>query len=137
MKKHEGKKALITGGSRGIGLAIALRLASEGTDIALNFRRDEEAASKAAEEIEKLGQKALLLKADISDHKEIKEMFVKLKDSFGDLNYFVSNAVSGVLGPAERIGRLGWKRALDTNARAFMLCVQETLKLFDNSINVT
>jgi len=135
MKKHKGKKALITGGSRGIGLAIALHLASEGTDIAINFRRDEEAASKAAEEIEKLGQKALLLKADISDHKEIKEMFVKLEDSFGDLNYFVSNAVSGVLGPAERIGRLGWKRALDTNARAFMLCVQEALKHFDNSIN--
>ena len=135
MKKHKGKKALITGGSRGIGLAIALHLASEGTDIAINFRRDEEAASKAAEEIEKLGQKTLLLKADISDHKEIKKMFVKLEDSFGDLNYFVSNAVSGVLGPAEKIGRLGWKRALDTNARAFMLCVQEVLKHFDNSIN--
>ena len=134
MKKHKGKKALITGGSRGIGLAIALRLASEGADIAINFRRDEEAASKAAREIERLGQKALLLKADVSNHKDIKEMFEKLNESFGDLDYLVSNAVSGVLGSAERIGRLGWERALNTNARAFMLCVQGALKHFDDSI---
>ncbi|MCD6379061.1 SDR family oxidoreductase [bacterium] len=133
-KKHESKKVLITGGSRGIGLAIALRLASEGADIAINFKRDEESASKAAEEIERLGRKAILLKADISDHKEIKDMFVKLDKSFGGLDYFVSNAVSGVLGPAERIGRLGWERALNTNARAFMLCVQETIKHFSSSI---
>ncbi|HMA76594.1 MAG TPA: SDR family oxidoreductase [Candidatus Krumholzibacteriaceae bacterium] len=134
MKKHKDKKALITGGSRGIGLAIALRLASEGADIAINFRKDVKAASKAAEEIEKLGQNAFLIKADISNHKEIRSMFSKLSERFGSLDYFVSNAVSGVLGPAERIGRLGWKKALDTNARAFMLCCQETIKQFGDSM---
>ncbi len=131
MKRHKGKKVLITGGSRGIGLAVAERLAAEGADIAINYKSDDDTAAAAAEKLRALGSEVLLLKADVSDHREIKSMFEKLQDQFSGLDYFVSNAVSGVLGPAERIGRLGWQRALDTNARAFLLCAQRAVKIFE------
>ncbi|UCF07077.1 MAG: SDR family oxidoreductase [bacterium] len=130
MKRFDGKRALITGGSKGIGRAIALRLASEGADCIINFVKDEQSAAATASEIEKLGAGVLPIQADISEPKEIKALFSRIKDEFGGLDCFVSNAVSGVLGPAERIGRFGWDRALNTNTRAFMLGVQQAIKLF-------
>ena len=129
-KRFKGKKALVTGGSRGIGRAISLRLASEGADVAINYVKNEEAAGKTVGEIEKLGVKAAAFKADISDPKELKNLFAMVAEEFSGLDFFVSNAVSGVVGPAERIGRFGWDRAMNTNARAFMLGVQQAVKLF-------
>lgn len=128
-----GKRALVTGGSRGIGRAVSLLLASRGADVAVNFVRDEESAARTVDEINKLGRTALPIKADISDHSQVKGLFSKIKDSFGTLDFFVSNAVSGVLGPAARTGRLGWDRTLNTNARSFLLCVQQAVKLFGES----
>ena len=130
MKRFKGKKALITGGGKGIGRAVALRLASEGADCAVNFVKDEATADETAAAIEKLGAKVLKIKADVSDPKEIKALFAAVRDDFGSLDFFISNAVSGVVGPAERIGRFGWDRALNTNTRAFMLGVQQAVKLF-------
>lgn len=130
MEGFEGKKALITGGSRGIGRAISLLLASRGTDIAINYVKDEEAAAGTAAEVEKLGRRCLAIKADISEPKEIKEMFKSVRDEFSSLDFFVSNAVSGVIGPAERIGRFGWDRAINTNTRSFMLLTQQAVRLF-------
>ncbi len=133
MKGFEGKKALVTGGSRGIGRAISLLIASRGTDVAINFVKNEEAAASTAAEIEKLGRKCFVIKADVSDPKEIKHMFSRIREDFGVLDMFISNAVSGVLGPAERIGRFGWDRAINTNSRAFMLLTQQAIKLFPES----
>jgi enoyl-[acyl-carrier protein] reductase III len=133
MERFTNKKALITGGSRGIGRAIALRLASEGADIAINFVKDEQSASQTISEIEALKRNAFAIKADVSDPKEMKELFAGVKQKLGGLDFFVSNAVSGVVGPADRIGRFGWDRAMNTNARAFMLGVQQALKLFGDS----
>ena len=133
MDRFTGRKALITGGTRGIGRAIALALAREGADCALNYVKDEEAANQTAAEIEKLGASALVVQADISEPKEIKTLFKTIGAEFERLDIFVSNAVSGVLGPAERIGRFGWDKALNTNSRAFMLGVQQAIKLFPDS----
>jgi enoyl-[acyl-carrier protein] reductase III len=130
MQPFFGKRALVTGGSRGIGRAIALLLASRGADVAINYVKDDEAAGRTAGEIEKTGRTAVPIKADISDHTQIKELFAGVKERFTTLDFFVSNAVSGVLGPAGRIGRLGWDRALNTNTRSFLLCVQQATKLF-------
>lgn len=133
MTGFEGKKALVTGGSRGIGKAISLELARRGADVAVNFVKDEEAAGRTAGEIGDLGRRCLLVKADVSDHAAVKELFEELRTGFGRLDLLVSNAVSGVLGPAERIGRLGWERAMNTNARSFLLLMQQAVRLFPES----
>lgn len=133
MSGFEGKRALVTGGSRGIGRAIALRLASGGADVALSWVKNADAAAAAVAEIERLGRRAVAVKADAAEPKEIKSLFAETKAAFGGLDLFVSNAVSGVVGPAERIGRFGWDRAMEVNARAFLLGVQEAAKLFPPS----
>ena len=133
MNGFEGKKALVTGGSRGIGKAISLMLASRGADVAINFVKDEESAASTASEIERLGRSSIIIKADLSEPKEIKGIFSKISEEFGSLDMLVSNAVSGVLGPAERIGRFGWDKAINTNTRSFMLLTQQAIKLFPES----
>jgi len=130
MERFKNKKALITGGSRGIGRAIALRLAEEGADVAIVFVKDETSANKTVEEIKELGREAIAVKGDVSDPAELKNIFKEVKEKFSHLDFFISNAVSGVIGPATRIGRFGWDRAMNTNARAFMLGVQQAVKLF-------
>jgi enoyl-[acyl-carrier protein] reductase III len=133
MAGFEGRKALVTGGSRGIGRAISLELARRGADVAINFVKDAESAERTAGEIRALGRQCLTLKADVSDHASIKELFKELRARFGHIDFLVSNAVSGVLGPADRIGRLGWERAMNTNARSFLLLMQQAVQLFPES----
>jgi NAD(P)-dependent dehydrogenase (short-subunit alcohol dehydrogenase family) len=133
MKEFTDKKALITGGSRGIGRAISLELAGRGADIAINYLKDSDAAEETADEVRKLGRECITIQADVADHKAVKELFSVYGERFGSLDMLVSNAVSGVLGPAERIGRLGWDKALNTNARSFMLLMQQAIKLFPES----
>ena len=133
MERFRGKKALVTGGSRGIGRAISLGLASEGADLEINYIKDEGKAAETAAEIEKLGRRAVTIQADVSDPKGIKELFKQCKEELGGLDLFVSNAVSGVVGPAERIGKFGWDRAMNTNTRAFLLSVQQAVKLFGDN----
>jgi NAD(P)-dependent dehydrogenase (short-subunit alcohol dehydrogenase family) len=130
MADFAGKRALVTGGSRGIGRAIVLRLAERGADVALSYVKNEEAAAETALAVERLGRRAVRIKADVSEPKEVRGLFAEVGEAFGGLDLFVSNAVSGVLGPAARIGRFGWDLALNANARAFLLGMQEAAKLF-------
>ena len=126
------KIALVTGGSRGIGRATALKLASLGCDLIINYVRRFDAAEEVVEEISKKGGKAIAIKADIGEHEEIKVMFQEIKDKFGKLDILVNNAAFGALGPAMRIGRLTWNMTMNLNTGGLLLCTQQAVKLMEN-----
>ncbi|UFU00994.1 3-oxoacyl-[acyl-carrier-protein] reductase [Radiobacillus kanasensis] len=86
------KVALVTGGSRGIGKAIAIELAKQGASVAVNFSGNEQKAQEVVKEVEKLGQKAIKIKADVSSEADVKEMIKTVTDTFGRLDILVNNA---------------------------------------------
>ena len=131
MKGLEGKLALITGSGRGIGKATALRLASDGCDIVVNYFCRREAAEQTAEEIRNLGVNATVLKANIGDPAKIDEMFDTIAENFGHLDIFISNAASGVGRPIMDIDSKAWDWTLDINAKAFLLCAQRAAGLME------
>lgn len=90
--RFAGRNALVTGASRGIGRSVALALAKEGANVAINFRSHPDEAEEVAKEIRALGQKALLVQADVADYDAVADMVRKTVDAFGSLNHFVSNA---------------------------------------------
>lgn len=90
--KLEGRNALVTGASRGIGRACAVELAREGANVAINYRSHADEAEEVAREVRALGGKALLLKADVADQQAVEEMVKRTVAEFGSLNLFVSNA---------------------------------------------
>ena len=90
--RFAGRNALVTGASRGIGRAVALGLAREGANVAINFRSHPDEAEQVAAEVRSLGGKALLAQADVADQKAVEAMVQKTADAFGGLNHFVSNA---------------------------------------------
>lgn len=124
-----GKTALITGGSRGIGKAITLKLASEGADVIINFLRRRSAAEATAEEIRARGVKVHLIKANVGEPEEIDRMFDEIQSHFGRLDIFINNAASGVARAALELDARGWDWTMDINARAFLLCTQRAVKL--------
>jgi 3-oxoacyl-(acyl-carrier-protein) reductase len=92
MNRLEGRKALVTGAARGIGRAIALSLASEGADIAINYQSSENEANSLAKELEKAGRKTLLFKGDVGERSTWTSMIEKINQSWGRLDVLVNNA---------------------------------------------
>ncbi|PLR83631.1 enoyl-[acyl-carrier-protein] reductase FabL [Bacillus canaveralius] len=127
------KVALVTGSSRGIGKATALRLASEGYDIVINYARSKSAALETAAEVEALGRKALVVKANVGDIEKIKNMFAQINMEFGRLDIFVNNAASGVLRPAMELEESHWDWTMDINSKALLFCSQEAAKLMEKN----
>jgi len=126
-----GKVALVTGSSRGIGRAIALKLAKEGADVIINFFRRREAAEQTAEDIEKLGVTAKVIRANVGDPEKIDEMFDTISSSFGRLDILVNNAASGLPRSALDLDTKVWEWTMDINARALLLCAQRAIKLME------
>ncbi|WP_174732560.1 enoyl-[acyl-carrier-protein] reductase FabL [Mesobacillus harenae] len=127
------KVALITGSSRGIGKAAALRLAEDGYDIVINYARSKKAALETAEEIESLGRKVLVIKANVGDVKKIKQMFAEIDEVYGRLDVFVNNAASGVLRPVMELEESHWDWTMNINSKALLFCAQEAAKLMDKN----
>ncbi len=92
----KGRVALVTGSSRGIGRAIALKLAEQGADVIINFFRRRQAAEQTAKDVESLGVTAKVIKANVGDPDKIDEMFDIIGCSFGRLDIFINNAASGL-----------------------------------------
>ncbi|MER5379287.1 3-oxoacyl-ACP reductase family protein [Streptomyces sp. NPDC002688] len=116
-----GKVALVTGGSRGIGAATALRLAREGADVAVTYVRGKEAAEDVVRGIEALGRRALALRADSSDAVEAGGVADRVVAEFGRLDVLVNNAGVGVLGPLESLSLADVDRVLAVNVRGVFL----------------
>ncbi|MFI9258152.1 SDR family oxidoreductase [Streptomyces sioyaensis] len=119
-----GKVALVTGGSRGIGRAIALRLAADGAAVALTFRSGQDLAEQVVKEIERAGGQAWAVRADSGDAEAVRASVTGTVDRFGRLDILVNNAGIGVLGPFEDIALDDVDRVLWTNVRAPFLAAQ-------------
>ncbi|NOY77399.1 MAG: enoyl-[acyl-carrier-protein] reductase FabL [Calditrichaeota bacterium] len=120
----KGKKALVTGGSRGIGRAIAVRLAEAGADVAINYLRQNTRALETAKMIENAGRRALILKANVAEQDQITAMFGEIEKEFGHLDILVSNAASGVLRPALELTMRHWHWTMDINAATLIPLAQ-------------
>ncbi len=127
------KVALITGSSRGIGKAIALRLAHLGYDIVINYARSKSAAEETAKEIEALGRKVIVIKANVGKPEKIKMMFEEIDQHFNRLDIFVSNAASGVLRPLMELEESHWDWTMDINSKALLFCAQEAAKRMEKT----
>ncbi|MED4454526.1 enoyl-[acyl-carrier-protein] reductase FabL [Metabacillus fastidiosus] len=128
------KVALVTGSSRGIGKAIAIRLAEKGYDIVINYARSKTAALETVNEIEQLGAKAIAIKANVGKPEKIKELFAQIDEEFGGrLDVFVNNAASGVLRPAMELEESHWDWTMDINSKGLLFCAQEAAKRMEKS----
>ena len=114
----KGKVALITGGARGIGKAIARKLATHGADIAIVYYNSSDEAEKFVAELRQMGRVAHALQANVADEGSVKEMVEAFKTHFPKLDFIVSNAASGVLKPAMSMSTKHWRWCLETNALA-------------------
>jgi enoyl-[acyl-carrier protein] reductase III len=131
-KPFKGKVALITGGSRGIGHAITLKLAAEGADVIINYFRKRSAAELAAQQSRDMGVTAHIIKADVGDPEKIGSMFDEIEEKFGRLDILINNAASGVARSAMELDDRGWDWTININARAFLLCAQRAAGLMKN-----
>ncbi|MCX5527442.1 SDR family oxidoreductase [Streptomyces bobili] len=123
-KTLNGKVALVTGGSRGIGAATAVRLAREGADVALTYVNGKEAADDVVRAVEALGRRAVALRADSADAGEAAGAVGAAVDALGGLDVLVNNAGIGVLGPLEDLSLADVDRVLAVNVRGVFLASQ-------------
>jgi len=127
-KKMEGKIALITGGSRGIGAAIAKRLAADGANVAITYTKGADAAASVVKEIERAGGKAIAIQADAADADAVKAAVEKTFATFGRLDVLVNNAGTAIPKPFEEATLEEMDRVLDINVRGVFVATQAALK---------
>ncbi|OIP26730.1 MAG: enoyl-[acyl-carrier-protein] reductase [Dehalococcoidia bacterium CG2_30_46_9] len=137
----QGKLALVTGSGRGIGRAITLKLASQGANIIVNFFRHRESAEQTARDIEALGVKAEVIRANVGDPAKVNEMFDTIASKFGYLDILVNNAASGVGRSVLDVDVKAWDWTMDINAKAALLCAQRAARLMEGRegkiVNIT
>ena len=130
-KIFQNKIALVTGSGRGIGRAIALHFAQHGADVIVNFFRNRAPAEETACEVEKLGGRALLVKADVGDLEDLKRLFDEVEKEFGGLDILIHNAASGYNRPALEQKPKGWEWTMNINARALLFAAQRAAPLME------
>lgn len=128
MNRLEGKVALVTGGSRGIGAAVALRLAEEGADVALTHRNSMERAAEVVEQVKAIGRRALAIRADSAAPEALIAAVDETAETFGALDVLVNNAGVFMVGPLEEIGPAEIDRTLAVNVRASFVASQAAVR---------
>lgn len=123
-----GKKALVTGSSRGIGREIALRFAREGADVAVNYRGHVEEAEEVARAIEAVGRRATLLKADVSRTADCERLVAEAWQALGSLDILVNNAGMEVSAPFEEVTEADFERVIGTNLKGTFFVSQAVVR---------
>ncbi|MCJ7804704.1 3-oxoacyl-ACP reductase FabG [Patescibacteria group bacterium] len=124
-----GKKALVTGASRGIGQGIALALAKQGADVAINYHSKAQEAEAVVASIKALGRDSFTTQADVSNKDSVAKMFEEIKTKWGKLDILVNNAGVVQFAAFEDLTEEQWDTVLDTNLKGQFLCSQQAVKL--------
>jgi enoyl-[acyl-carrier protein] reductase III len=128
----KGKHALVTGGSRGIGRGIALKLAESGARVAVHYYANQAAAKETLERVRKHGADGFLVQADVSRVEDVQRMFAEVRKAFGTLDVFVANArpeAAKFYQKPMEITLEAWDHAMDSQAKAFLVGVREAAGL--------
>ena len=126
------RHALITGSSRGIGRGIALKLAEHGVHVVINYVKDEASAQATLEQVRERGADGFIVRADVAQPAQVERMFARVREEFGSLDIFVSNArpeVAAFYQPPMALGLEQWDAAMNSQAKAFLVAVREAEKL--------
>jgi 3-oxoacyl-[acyl-carrier protein] reductase len=119
--------ALVTGASRGIGKSIALALAAEGADVAVNYRKQSAAAESVAEAIKKLGRRCITIQADAAESAEVEKLFATIESELGTVDILVNNAgIASQLSPAQ-VTEADWQETIRVNLTSVFLVTQRAL----------
>ena len=140
-QKLNGKVAVVTGASKGIGAAIAKQLAEAGAAVVVNYAASKAGADKIVAEITSQGGKAVAVQADLKKPADIKKLFAEAKQAFGKLDILVNNAGAYEFSPLSEITPEHFHKMFDLNVLGLILASQEALKLFGaeggNIINIS
>lgn len=124
-----GKKALVTGASRGIGRGIGLSLAKAGASVVINYCINAEKALNVVAEIKALGVDSFAFQADVSRKEEVVKMFEEIKNKWGELHILVNNAGIVFMNSFEQITEEEWDKVLGTNLKSQFLCIQKAVEI--------
>jgi glucose 1-dehydrogenase len=125
-----GQKALVTGGSSGIGRAVAIALGGAGADVAVNYRSGEEEAQEVVDAIKDKGSNAIALQADVSKEDQVQAMFARLLEAFGTIDILVANAGLQQDAPLEEMTLQQWNTVIGVNLTGQFLCAREAVREF-------
>lgn len=130
MSKLNGKVAVVTGASKGIGAAIAKELAAQGASVVVNYASDKAGAEKVVASIEKAGGKAIAVGASVAKEEEVQKLFAETKKAYGKVDILINNA--GVYGfvPIEQVSAEEYRRQHETNVLGPLLVTKAALPLF-------
>ncbi|HXV27842.1 MAG TPA: glucose 1-dehydrogenase [bacterium] len=127
----QNKVALITGASRGIGRAIAIRLASMGAHVVVNYVRNEEAARDVVKKLTELGVRALPFRANVGAAQDIEELVQAALQEFGGIDLLVHNAALGAFKPVHKLKLNQWELSMDVNTKALFLLSQKVIPVME------
>jgi enoyl-[acyl-carrier protein] reductase III len=128
----QGTAALVTGGTRGLGRAISLALASGGASVAMNYRRNEAAATQALGEIRRISPRSILIKADLEDEAAVRAMVAEAVREFGRLDILIANAAATAFRPLLEVKPHNLARTFNLSVGGFVAAVQEASKAMGN-----
>jgi 3-oxoacyl-[acyl-carrier protein] reductase len=126
----KGKVAIVTGGSMGIGHAIALDLAAHGADVAINYRKHADEANAVVAEIEKMGRRGLAVQADVASFVDAQRMVDAVREKFGRLDVLVNNAGVNRDGVVWKMTESQWDEVLDTNLKGYFNYIRAAAPIF-------